>query len=97
MLDLQMSVIRTAIYAGCTANTGTKDTSPGNEQETDVQEPVSWVDWVAQWGSARMKSTRSARSWWVNPSSSPSGMRDSLEACIFTICERGTTTSMPRG
>ena len=28
--------------------------------------------------SARMKSTRSARSWWVNPSSSPSGMSDVL-------------------
>src|SRR6266581_3012566 len=35
--------------------------------------------------SAKMKSTRSARSWWVNPSSSPSGMSDSLEACIFAI------------
>src|SRR6185436_1890602 len=28
----QMSVIGTAIYAGFTANTGTKDTFPGNEQ-----------------------------------------------------------------
>jgi hypothetical protein len=32
----QMSVIRTAIYAGSTANTGTKDTFPGNEQQTDA-------------------------------------------------------------
>src|SRR5437867_3346778 len=31
MLDLQMSVIKTAIYAGFIANTGTKDTFPGHE------------------------------------------------------------------
>src|SRR6266571_5669743 len=39
----QMSVIRTAIYAGCTANTGTKDTFPGNEQQTDAADAADAV------------------------------------------------------
>src|SRR6266516_3811707 len=39
----QMSVIRTAIYTGYTANTGTKDTFPGNEQQTDTADAADAV------------------------------------------------------